>query len=165
LRWRGSGHHLEEVAVPAPSRLIVARFRDGRTVKGSTHDFSPEKDYFHIYPMADEKQKALGVPIGSLKAIFFVRSLKGNRYHIEDNTFRTSPEQGRRILITFQDGEEIAGVAPGSVTGQIGFFILPADPRSNNLRIFVVKVAVADIAWPDVTSPRPGRSAASGRGR
>ncbi|HEV8122149.1 MAG TPA: hypothetical protein VGQ67_14220 [Candidatus Polarisedimenticolia bacterium] len=143
-----------------PSRLIVARFRDGNTVKGSTHDFSPEKEKMHLYPMADEKKPTLVVPFNLLKAIFFVRSLTGNRYHVEDNTFRLAPGQGRKIRVTFQDGEEISGVAQGSINGRVGFFILPADPRSNNLRIFVIQSSVAKISWPTADTAPPDSSSA-----
>lgn len=151
--------------MPTPSRLIVARFRDGSTVKGSTHDFSPEKERMHVYPMADEKSATIVVPFTALKAIFFVRSLTGNRQHIEDNTFRLAPGQGRKIRVTFEDGEEISGVAQGSVTGRVGFFILAADPRSNNLRIFVIRSAVTKISWPAADAAPPESSSAPAQGR
>ena len=41
-------------ATQATARMVVARFLDGRTVKGTTHDFAPNRDEFHIYEQGDE---------------------------------------------------------------------------------------------------------------
>ena len=146
--------------MPAPTpirpnaRAIVARFTDGRIVKGTTHDFAPDKDVFHVYVDGDESKPATTIRIGALKAIFFVKTYQGNRYHVEDKTFRPGADQGRRILVIFKDKEEIAGFAPGSVGGRSGFFVLPTDPASNNSRIFIVQAAVAKTVFPPKDAPQ-----------
>jgi len=128
---------------PANARAIVARFIDGKTLKGTTHDFAPDKDIFHVYVDGDESKPAATIRVATLKAVFFVKTYQGNRYHVEDKSFRPGNEPGRRIKVTFKDKEEIAGFSTGSLAGRIGFFVLPADPASNNSRIFIVHAAVA----------------------
>ena len=135
------------------ARAIVARFADGRMLKGTTHDFAPDKDIFHVYVDGDESKPAQTIRIATLKAVFFVKTYQGNRYHVEDKNFRPGPDQGRRIRVIFKDKEEIAGFAPGSIAGRSGFFILPADPASNNARIFVIHAAVAKNVFPSKDAP------------
>lgn len=129
-------------------RAIVARFIDGKTLKGTTHDFAPDKDLFHVYVDGDESKPAATIRVAALKAVFFVKTYQGNRYHVEDKSFRPGNEPGRRIKVTFKDKEEIAGFSTGSLAGRVGFFVLPADPASNNHRIFIVHSAVAKKEFP-----------------
>jgi len=44
--------------------------------------------------------------------------------------------------VTFQDGEVLVGSTLGYDPKRQGFFILPADPKSNNTRVYVVSIAV-----------------------
>lgn len=131
------------------SLKVVARFVDGRTLKGTTHDFSADKDHFHLVPEGGDRTRAVAVPIQALKAVFFVRSFKGNKYRVDDTSFRLAGDRGRPVRIRFKDREEIAALAPGSTVGRAGFFVVPADPRSNNQRIFVVHASVAEVEWID----------------
>ena len=48
-------------------RMVVVRYLDGRTVKGTTQDFLPNKATFHVYEGADEGSAALEVSLDSLK--------------------------------------------------------------------------------------------------
>jgi hypothetical protein len=47
-------------------------------------------------------------------------------------------------VVTFQDGEEIWGTIEGG-EHPAGFFLLPADPADNNLRVFVVRSALREM--------------------
>ncbi len=72
-----------------------------------------------------------------LKAVFFVWDFTGNaEYH--DSVVEDRPMHGRRIEVTFKDGERIVGRSEGYNPQKFGFFMSPADPKSNNIRIFVV---------------------------
>ena len=138
------------MAPNAPESLkVVARFLDGRTLKGTTHDFSPDKDHFHLVAEGGDRTRAVAVPMQALKAVFFVRSFKGTKYQVDDRSFRLAGDRGRPVRIRFKDREEIAALAPGSTVGRAGFFVVPADPRSNNHRIFVVRASVAEVEWID----------------
>jgi len=138
---------------PANARAIVARFTDGKTLKETTHDFAPDKDIFHVYVDGDESKPAATIRVNALKAVFFVKTYQGNRYHVEDKSFRPGNEPGRRIKVTFKDKEEIAGFSTGSLAGRVGFFVLPTDPASNNARIFIVHAAVAKKEFPPKDAP------------
>jgi len=53
---------------------------------------------------------------------------------------------GLRLEVTFNDGEVIVGSALlGYNPKRQGFFIFPADPMSNNARVFVVSSAVKSV--------------------
>jgi hypothetical protein len=47
--------------------------------------------------------------------------------------------------VTFQDGEKIAGTTETYSHNDVGFFLSPADPDSNNVRIFVVNKNVREV--------------------
>ena len=55
--------------------------------------------------------------------------------------------QGRKIRVTFEDGEVLAGFCMGYSPDRLGFFVVPADTSGNNNRVFVVNAGVKDVAW------------------
>jgi hypothetical protein len=64
-----------------------------------------------------------------------------------DNSFREASGQGRKIKVKFLDGEEMAGFTMGYSAEKPGFFLIPADPKSNNSRVYVINSAVAGVGW------------------
>jgi len=53
---------------------IVARFLDGKIVKGYTQNFFPNRPVFHVLPMdAAGKTDPVKIQVSELKAVFFVR--------------------------------------------------------------------------------------------
>jgi len=128
---------------------IVVHFQDGRVVKGYSNNFMPNKEIFHITPMeAAPDSKPVEVYIRELKAIFFVKDFVGNSKYQEKKT--CDPDcafAGRKILVTFKDGETMMGTTQGYQPGRPGFFVLPADPRSNNERCFVVSAATQKVSF------------------
>lgn len=138
---------------------VVVHYLDGRLLKGTTRDFSPNKPEFHVHPDGDESAEAVKVTLAPLKAIFFVKTFQGSRDRQRDNSFIRSSGQGRRILVIFKDGEAIAGFTTGYAPDRPGFFLIPADHGSNNLRIFAVTTAVKKVEWVSVPAPVPTGSA------
>ncbi len=55
--------------------------------------------------------------------------------------------QGRKVRVIFQDGEAIVGSVLGYDPKRQGFFVVPADPESNNSRIFVLVAATTDVEF------------------
>lgn len=129
-------------------RLVVARFLDGTLLKGTINDFTPNKSEYHIYEGGNERQQASSVPADSMKALFFVKSYEGDRTHRPAPSFRGAASQGgRRMCVRFLDGEEIIGSTMGYNPQRQGFFLIPADPDDNNVRIYVFNKAVDKVEW------------------
>ena len=125
-----------------PNR-VVARYQDGRILKGFTSDFLPNKDMFHL-ALADAPPgaKPVEVKIAELKAVFFVKDFAGHPQYKDSEEYDTSkPVIGRKIKVLFSDGELLVGTTQGYQQGRAGFFVTPADPRSNIERCYVVSAA------------------------
>jgi hypothetical protein len=127
-----------------PNR-IVARFADGRMLKGTTQDFAPMKDTFHVIGSEGGAQP-VKVNVSDLKAVFFVKSLVGNAAYHEIKEFG-GPASGRKVQVSFRDGEVLVGSTQGYQPDRPGFFMVPADPQSNNDRIYVVARSVQKVTF------------------
>jgi len=55
--------------------------------------------------------------------------------------------QGRKVAVTFHDGEILLGSTLGYKGEGQGFFVHPADSRSNNLRVFVAPGATQQVKF------------------
>ena len=137
---------------PAPGQtgtennLVVARYRTGQVVKGYTRDFFPDRPQFHVLPKGG--QTSIPVKTGELKGVFFVHDLLGNRLRNKGRRFPAvdqGPQTGRRIAVLFEDGELLVGYAQTYSAEKPGFFIFPADPNSNNIRVYVLRAATKQV--------------------
>jgi len=128
---------------------VVARFADGRTLKGMTADFLPAKSSFHLSAAdAPEGATPLEIHMTELKALFFVKDLTGDPQHVERNVFDPArPPAARKIKAVFKDGEVLVGTTTGYQAGRPGFFIVPADEDSNIERCFVVTAATSEVSF------------------
>ncbi len=125
---------------------VVARYVHGSLVKGLTRDFFSNKGRFHVTPMDGAADKPIEVTISDLKAVFVVRDFTGDPGYIERKEYdKNDTPYGVPLEITFNDGEVMVGSSMGFDPKRDGFFITPADPMSNNLRVFVVTSAVKRI--------------------
>jgi hypothetical protein len=126
---------------------VVARFADGRVVKGTTADFNPNKDAFHVteHGAAPDARPIL-VLTQQLKALFFVKDLDGDPFRVKPAASNPSrPAFGRRIRVVFKDGEVLVGTTAGYQPGRTGFFIEPEDADTNEERCFVITQAAGEI--------------------
>jgi hypothetical protein len=127
---------------------VVARFADGRVMKGLTQDFFPNKDRFHLHPVSDSPAKPIEIWIKDLKAVFFVKDFVGDFSLSERKSYLDGQKtQGRKMEVTFKDGEVLVGSSLGYDPHRQGFFLFPADLESNNLRTFAVISAVKKIRF------------------
>ncbi len=128
------------------NKAVVA-FLDGRRLKGYIYNFSTQKDRFRIFPEQDHFQReGTEVQLKDLKAVFFAKDFVGNPDYQESQTLEASP-QGRKAEVTFNDGEKLVGTTDAYNPQKTGFFIFPVDPRSNNLRVFVITRNARQIKW------------------
>ena len=125
---------------------VVARFADGRVLKGTTQDFSVSRDFFHVIPAEPGAAAAVRVTMPALKAVFFVKDHTGDKDYNEKKAF-DKQVPGRKLQVTFRDGEVLVGSSTAYDAARPGFFLTPADPKSNNDRIFVVMKAVRSVAF------------------
>jgi hypothetical protein len=127
---------------------IVVRYADGHVVKGTTADFSPGRPTFHVAVPAgpDTPGGVMEIPIDELKAVFFVRDFIGNAAYNEVKAFGGAV-QGRKIEVEFSDGETLVGTTMGYQPDRPGFFLLPADPKSNNERCYIIRSSVRGVKF------------------
>ena len=120
---------------------VVVHYRDGQLLKGHTEAFSGENLAFEVQPLAGGPE-GITVELATLKAVFFVKDFAGSEYK-EVKKFVGGPYQpGRRMEVAMFDGEVLVGTVDGYRPDGHGFFLVPADTQSNNLRCFVVAASV-----------------------
>ncbi len=128
---------------------VVARYQDGRVLKGITNDFLPTKNDFHLFlDGAPPGSKPIMVRVSDLKAVFFVKDYAGDPKHQESNALPASGKvMGRKIHVVFKDGEVLDGTTQGYDRSRPGFFVIPVDAESNNLRVYVVSAAAVEVSF------------------
>lgn len=126
---------------------VVARFADGHTIKGTTIDFYPGRDFFHVNVFnASIEEKPVEIFTKNLKALFFVKDFMGDPKYVHRNEFNPEhPAIGVKISVEFKDGEVLVGTTTGYDPKRLGFFMSPADNDSNNERCYVVVAAAKHI--------------------
>jgi hypothetical protein len=128
------------------SLRVVVRYADGRTLKGTTGDFRPASPRFHLIPA--DGSAVVDVRVAELKAVFFVRDFAGTATRTKLRGFLEAPAetaQGKKVAVLFRDGELVCGYTLTFSPDRAGFFLFPADAAGNNLRIYVVTAAAAEI--------------------
>lgn len=125
---------------------VVVRYLDGRVVKGTTEDFFPNRPCFHLHPLG--AQEKVDVRCKELKAVFFVRDFAGDPKRTDAAGFeRATPDinKGKKIAVRFKDGEVLCGYTLTYLPDREGYFLVPADPANNNLRVYVLAHAVREV--------------------
>jgi hypothetical protein len=127
---------------------IVARFGDGRVMKGYTYDSYPNQSIHIMQSAHGSPDTGIKIQVNDLKAIFFVKDFAGNSAYHEKKEFNVYDKPyGRKIVVTFKDNEVLVGTTIGYTPDRTGFFLFPADAGSNNERVFVVTSAVRKIRF------------------
>ena len=114
------------------SDKVVARFKDGRVLKGHVSDFDP--DAVEIILIELENGKELRLSIDELKALFFVHSLEGDRNYRERKVFGISESIGHKDLYQISRWGIIARVCQRR--RPLGKGLLPLQPGKKLQRFF-----------------------------
>ena len=132
---------------PTKPTKVVIKYLSGKVIKGFMQNFSPNKDSFHLIPADKSPGGSIQVFVKHLKAIFVVRDFVGNPQYDERKKYVEGEKpSGLKLEVTFTDGEVIVGsTLLGYDPKRQGNFIVPADPNSNNIRIFAVSSAVKSV--------------------
>ena len=136
------------VIMPKIENKVVVRYRDGKMLKGYTYDFNPHKEIFHVTNKTHYAKEVAEVSSFQLKAVFFVKTLEGNKNHWSVDDFSLGSLEtvsGLKVKVTFFDGEVIYGSTNGYAPDRKGFFIFPADEESNNERVFIVRESTTSV--------------------
>lgn len=122
---------------------VVLRFKDGSLLKGNTSDFFPNKKDFHL---TLQDCKIIKIITEDLKAIFFVKDFVGDK-NLDRIYNDDMPGGGRKLQVKFPDGEVIIGFSQGYSSSRPGFFLLSADKKDNNERIYIVNSATKKVIF------------------
>jgi len=131
---------------------------DGRLIKGAVEELHG-KETSILVSRTDQEGGDVQVPLEELKAIFYVRELGGDASYHEQKRYGLRERLHRKIIIRFKDGEFLVGFLDSELPWNKGFFLsadpsatgfylIPADEHSNNLKVFVVSSAVEDVTTP-----------------
>lgn len=128
------------------SNKLVVALMDGRRLRGFALGFDPTRPLM-LYPHEGEKRGfAQQIELMDCKAVYFVRSLQGNKNYRENKTeFRGQRKRGLPMEVVFNDGERMVGTSEAYNPTRQGFFMYPPDPHSNNIRIYVVNTNVLEV--------------------
>lgn len=140
----------------AEDEKVVLKFLDGTIIKGHIRDFSEKSEELVLQELDTEAVRV--IQNDALKAIFFVKTFEGNRQYNEKKSYGLRKPRGHRTFIKFVDDEDLVGFLEGDVPWEKGFFLnrhtvndlkgfflLPADEGSNNIRVFIFAHAVKDV--------------------
>jgi hypothetical protein len=123
---------------PNKPNRVVAACLDGKRLKGYVFNFSALRDSFRLFPEENAPQHSgTDIELVTVKAIFFVKDFAGDPER-KDASDPVVFAHGRKLEITFHDGEKVTGTTEAYNPAKAGFFVFPADKESNNSRIFIV---------------------------
>ena len=144
LNQRNYRMSLPPISVEKMNRAVVA-FLDGRRLKGYVFNFSALKESFRLFSDGPAgQQSGSDILMKDLKAIFFVKDFAGDPDYTKLSSL-DAPKHGRKVVVTFRDGEELSGVTEAYNPQKLGFFMFPHDENGNNLRVFVVNRNVRQV--------------------
>lgn len=125
---------------------VVVHSLGGKVLKGTTQDFFPNRPLFHVQPQ--DGHPVVEVKARQLKAVFFVKDFVGQATRRDVRGFIAAPGEtahGKKLAVRFKDGELLCGYSLSYSADRDGFFMFPSDAGGNNLRIYVVTSACAEV--------------------
>jgi hypothetical protein len=120
--------------VVAGAHRVVVHTLDGQVLRGTLTGADLEAPELKLE--TDASGATTAVATGGVKAIFFM---------LEPSEKPPVPH-GKRVRVAFRDGRQVAGFSPDYQEGGVGFFMIPADTRTNTGRIWVYQGAVKQVS-------------------
>ncbi len=112
------------------SDKVVARFLMGKTLEGTLILFDPSTGILKLRIGSEKRELDCSV----LKAIFFLRRPAASP--LAESYLKAG---GKKICVTFADGEKITGYSYGLRPLQKGFYLFPVHANDRNERIYVIR--------------------------
>ena len=120
------------VPVPGEHRIILHTV-EGQVKRGAIVNAKLGEPQLHLQ-LASGGNEVL--PKERVKALFFMLAPGA----------RPAATAGSKVRVTFKDGRQVAGFSADHQSASAGFFVVPADNRTNTERIFIFRHAVQSVA-------------------
>jgi hypothetical protein len=127
---------------------VIIQDKGGRIFEGYTDNFSPSIPCFHIFQRSDESTYThTKVYFDGLKLIFFEHDHEDIPFDNDDEHLPINQiSSGRKLEITFHDGEVIIGTWIDCSPNNHGFFLL-TDGNNITKRVFVCNASIRKIDY------------------
>ncbi len=135
---------------------VVLHLKGGKLLKGFLlSELDEDTEEFKFRPTDSDDPEV--VRVSELKAVFFVRDFKGDSSYREQKRYGISERIGKRVFIKFEDGEVMLGYLTGELpwergfylngknSRRSGFYVVPVDRQSNNIKVFVSASSIKDV--------------------
>jgi hypothetical protein len=119
--------------VPGEHRVVVHTL-EGQVKRGTVRSVNLDAEILPLEVIPGQPPERLSTK--RLKAVFFL---------LGPGVKSPTPE-GQKLRVTFHDERQVAGFAPVYRPEDTGFFMFPADARTNTARIYIYRGAVKSIA-------------------
>jgi hypothetical protein len=127
-----AGNIAQPVLVPGEHRVILHTV-EGQVKRGAIKDAKLGDPLLQLQ-LANGGTESL--PRERVKALFFMLAPGA----------RAPSTEGNKVRVTFKDGRQVAGFSKDHKGPTSGFFVVPADNRTNTERIFIFRHAVQSIS-------------------
>ncbi len=132
------GLELSEPAGPGPTWIdgehrVIIHTLEGQVKRGTLRDTDLLDHMVQL-----EQQTGFAperIQVSRLKAVFFMLPAGS----------RPPGASGQKLRVTFNDGRQIAGFCSDYTPNAPGFFVIPADNRTNTARIFIYRSSVQSV--------------------
>lgn len=128
----GGAEQRQPVPVPGEHRVILHTV-EGQVKRGAIKDAKLGDAQLHLH-LANGGTETLARE--RVKALFFMLAPGA----------RAPATNGAKVRVTFKDGRQVAGFSADHKAPTSGFFVVPADNRTNTERIFIFRHAVQTVA-------------------
>jgi hypothetical protein len=119
--------------VEGEHRVIVHTI-EGHVRRGTVRDIDL---HAQVIPLEIPNELAAEeIPVGRIKAIFFMAH----------GSTRPLPDDAKKIRVILSDGRQLAGFSSDFQEPKSGFFLVPADSRTNTARVYLSRASVQSIS-------------------
>ncbi len=113
---------------------VVVHTLEGQVKRGTVRSVNLDGEVLDLEVLPGQPPERLATR--RLKAVFFLLAPGA----------KPPTTEGQKLRVTFFDERQVAGFAPAYRPEDNGFFMLPADSRTNTARIYIYRAAVKSIA-------------------
>jgi hypothetical protein len=113
---------------------VILHTLEGHVKRGSIRDVDLTAETVSLEGAGDAGSEQ--IPRARVKAIFFMLPAGS----------KAPAAEGQKVRVTFKDGRQVAGFSKDHTSDAPGFFVVPADNRTNTSRIFIFRHSVQAIA-------------------